>query len=129
MKAHQQFSVLSSQFSVNPLEGYFSAGTLGFLLRTENWQLRTSFVPTRPRQWPLPPDWQLPAATKTSSQTTSVGHSGSAATCPAPIYKERETRKSSRQTRTPAAAPAATEAQTAAHSIPRKTAAWLRKPP
>src|ERR1700735_2461696 len=48
---------------------------------------------TRPQQSPRPPGSQSPAATETSSQTTSVGHSGSAATSRAPRYTERENRK------------------------------------
>src|SRR5258706_1109984 len=62
---------------------------------------------TRQPQSPLPPDSQSPGAAETSSQTTSVGHSGSAATSHAPRYKERGTRKSLGQTKTTAAATAA----------------------
>src|ERR1700733_4308488 len=65
---------------------------------------RELLLPTTPQQLPSPPDSQAPA--ETSSRKTSVGRSGSAATSRAPRYKERETQKSSRQTRTPAAATA-----------------------
>src|SRR5258706_12157563 len=84
---------------------------------------------TRQPQSPLPPDSQSPEAAETSSQRTSVGHSGSGAMSRAPRYKERGIRKSLCQTKATAAATATAAAQTMAHAIRQKTTAWPRTPP
>src|ERR1051325_3818608 len=93
----------SSQYSANSTANSFRSE-----LSTEYRVLRTSFLTMLPRS-PFQSDLQAPAAAKTSSQTPSTGHNGSAATCRAPRYTEREMRKPSQQTRRRAGLPAESE--------------------
>src|SRR5207249_7484349 len=83
-----------------------------------NYKIFTSVQP----QAPSPPSSQSPAATETSIQRPSVGHIENVATCHAPRCKQKEIRTPARQTRTAAAAVAASLDQTLVRAIRPETA-------